>query len=402
MDRNRHVQEGDRNLAPPGATTTSRRRRLGLGDLTRRTRVRAGSQERRIRAVTMEQSHRRFGPQFVAETRERYGKRPPEGRMLSYDLAVLEEHEPWRLWLDEQLDLLPEAVAKTFTENLWRDQNFWPDVIELATGAELRQRGFSVEFERRWGELTPDWTVLGKGGTAVALVEVLTYSPPPGTFGKMKAWHALVERLKEIPVPVVLTVVGDPSRPLEAPDARTAKKIAQDLRRALLSPLHQIEFRSQGYTFLLRADPTTGHSMQPPGMGTILVPPSNRAGVVSAQPATLKIEGKVKRYRELAQETGLPLIVAVGAHRFTGLQVQQLDDLLKGVSSVRFQLDFGDQYIGPPVEINPFNPPRWTMPPELAGVLWVNNEFPYNTDWRPNPAAATPAPPVLGSEVPGT
>lgn len=159
--------------------------------------------------------------------------------MLSYDLAVLDEYEPWRIWLDEQLDLLPEAAAAASAANLWRDQNFWPDIIELATGAALRRRGFSVEFERRWGTLTPDWTVVGAQGAPVALVEVLTHSPQQATFAKMKAWHALVERLKQIPVPVVLTVAGDRTRPLEAPDARTAKKIAQDLRRALLSPLHR-------------------------------------------------------------------------------------------------------------------------------------------------------------------
>lgn len=345
--------------------------------------------------MNTEQVLRRFGPQFVAEQRHRYGKRPPENRMLSYDLAVLEEYEPWRNWLDEQLDLLPEASAAAFAANLWRDQNFWPDVIELAAGAALRRRGFSVEFERRWGKLTPDWTVVGADGAPVALVEVLTHSPQQGTFAKMKAWHALVERLKQIPVPVVLTVAGDPSRPLVAPDARTAKKIAQDLRRALLSPLHQTVFRSQGYTFLLQTDPSTGHAMRPPGMRTILVPPSNMAGVVSARSVTAGIEKKVCKYRTLAKEAGLPLIVAAGADKFTGLQLQQLDDLLKGAPTLSVQFNFGDSFIHHPVEVDPFNPPRWTMPPELAGVLWVNNDFPFTAVWRPNRTAEIPAPSAL-------
>ncbi|MGW8767844.1 hypothetical protein ACWGN5_35770 [Streptomyces sp. NPDC055815] len=343
-----------------------------------------------------EQSLRRFGPQFVAEQRHRYGKRPPENRMLSYDLAVLDEYEPWRIWLDEQLALLPEAAADTFAANLWRDQNFWPDFIELAAGAALRRRGFSVEFERQWGTLTPDWTVVGEKGEPVALVEVLAHSPQKGTTAKISAWHGLVERLKQIPVPVVLTVGGDSSRPLDTPDARTSKKIAQDLRRALLSPLvHQAVFRSEGYTFLLRADPRTGQAMRPPGMSTILVPPSNMAGVVSAQPVTAGIEKKVSKYRALAQEAGLPLIVAAGADKFTGLQLQHFDDLLQGVATLSVQFNFGDSFIHHPVEVDPFNPPRWTMPPELAGVLWVDNEFPFTTAWRPNRAAATPAPTAL-------
>ncbi|MFD9721032.1 hypothetical protein [Streptomyces sp. NPDC059076] len=345
--------------------------------------------------MNTEQPRRRFGPQFVAEQRDRYAKRPPENRMLTYDLTVLDEYEPWRIWLDEQLDLLPEATARTFASNLWSDQNFWPDVIELAAGAALRGRGFRVEFERHWGNLTPDWTVLGEDGEPAALVEVLTHCPSQGTSAKIKAWHALVERLKQIPTPVVLTVAGDPSLPVHAPDARTSKKIAQDLRRALLSPLHQTAFRSQGYTFLLQADPRTGREMRPPGIGTILIPPSNIAGVVSAEPVAARIEAKVSKYRAIALEAGLPLIVAAGADKFTGLEVQHLDDLLAGAATVSVQFNYGDSFIHHPIGMDPFNPPRWSMPSELAGVLWVDNEFPFTTAWRPNPAAAFPAPPKL-------
>ncbi|MFD9081654.1 hypothetical protein [Streptomyces erythrochromogenes] len=337
-------------------------------------------------------TEQRFGPRFVAEQRDRYGKRPPEQRMLSYDLAVLDEYEPWRIWLDEQLDLLPEPAAKAFATNLWRDQNFWPDVIELAAGAALRHQGFGVQFERRWGNLTPDWTVVGEDGAPVALVEVLTHSPEQGAFGKMKAWHALVERIKQIPVRVVLTVAGDSARPLEAPDPRTAKRIAQDLRRALISPLNLTVFRTEGYTFLLQADPRTGRPMEASGMGTVLVPPSSMAGPISAQSVTARIEKKVSKYRDVAREAGLPLVVAVGAHRFTGLQVQELDDLLTGAPTLSVQFDFGDLFIHQPAEIDPHNPPRWTMPSDLAGVLWVNNDFPFTTAWRPNPVEATPAP----------
>ncbi|MGW3404631.1 hypothetical protein [Streptomyces zhihengii] len=342
---------------------------------------------------------RRFGPEFVAEQRRRYGKRPPESRMLSYDQAVLQEYEPWRIWLDDQLDFLPEGVAAAFAANLWREQNFWPDVIELAAGAALRRKGFRVEFERKWGNLTPDWTVVGEDGAPVALVEVLTHSPQQGTIAKIKAWHGLVERLKQIPVRVVLTAAGDSSRPLDAPDAGTSKKIAQDLHQALLSAVPRSVFHSQGYTFLLRADPRTGQAMVPPGMGAILVPPSNIAGVVSAQPVTAGIAKKVSKYRALAQEAGLPLIVAAGADTFTGLQLQHLDDLLQGAATSSFQFDFGDSFISHSVEIDPFNPPRWTMPSDLAGVLWVHNDFPFSTTWRPNPAAATSAPRAFAAET---
>ncbi|WP_329564470.1 hypothetical protein OG711_38715 (plasmid) [Streptomyces uncialis] len=345
----------------------------------------------------MEREHpaRRFGPGFVEEQRRRFGPRLPEGRQLTYDLAVEEEYEPWRIWLDEQLALLPDKTADTFAANLWQDQNFWPYLIELAAGAALRAAGSEVQFERAWAGQTPDWTVTDEHGTPIALVEVLTHSPPKDTFGKMKAWHNLVERLKQIPVPVVLTVAGDSSRPLPAPDARTAKKITQDLRRALLSPPHQTVHRSQGYTFLVQAGRGNGQTMQPPGMRTILVPPSNIAGIVSARPLAAGIDRKVSKYRALARESGLPLIVAAGAHKFTGLTVRQLDDLLTGTPTMTVQFNFGDSFIHEPVSFQPGAPPRWSMPPDLAGVLWVDNVFPFTTRWRPNQATAAPAPPGL-------
>ncbi|MDQ0765659.1 hypothetical protein [Streptomyces canus] len=342
--------------------------------------------------MTTAQPARRFGPDFVAEQRRRYGHRRPEGRPLSYDLAVENEYETWRVWLDAQLALLPEKDAETYARNLWRDQNFWSDHIELAAGEALRASGLRVEYERLWGTQTPDWTVLDEAGEPLALVEVLTHSPSKEMYGRMRAWHNLVERVKEIPVPVVLTVAGPHDRPLEPPDARTAKRIAQELRRYLLSPLHRTEFPSHGYTFLLQADRQTGMTMRAPAMRTILVPPSSMAGVVSAQPLVAGIDEKVRKYRALAEETGLPLIVAAGADKFTGLGIEQLDCLLNGEHTVTVQFNYGDTFIHAPIDLQPGNPPRWAMPPELAGVLWVGNAFPFTARWRPNATALTPAP----------
>ena len=132
--------------------------------------------------------------------------------------------------------------------------------------------------------------------------------------------------------------------------------------------------------------------MRAPAMRTILVPPSSMAGVVSAQPLVAGIDEKVRKYRALAEETGLPLIVAAGADKFTGLGIEQLDCLLNGEHTVTVQFNYGDTFIHAPMELQPGNPPRWAMPPELAGVLWVDNEFPFTAIWRPNATALRPAP----------
>ncbi|MEV7617639.1 hypothetical protein [Streptomyces sp. NPDC089799] len=98
-------------------------------------------------------------------------------------------------------------------------------------------------------------------------------------------------------------------------------------------------------------------------MGTVVVPPSGRAGVVSARPVCAGIDRKVAKYRAIARKAGLPLVVAAGVHRFTSLEVQQLDDLVVGVPTLSVQFDLGDSFIHEPVEIDPNSPPRWTMPP---------------------------------------
>lgn len=167
-------------------------------------------------------SGRRFGPEFVDEYRRRFGKRPPEQRQLTYDIGVNDEFGSWRQWLDDQLALLPPPVADALAGRVWLDEHFWPVNFELATGAGLRAAGFTVAYEQNVDGLTPDWTVLSADGKPLAFVEVHTDQPPATTFGQMRAWHGLVERIKKIPVPVVLQLAA--TKPVSPPDAGTSKK----------------------------------------------------------------------------------------------------------------------------------------------------------------------------------
>jgi hypothetical protein len=128
----------------------------------------------------------RFGPDFVAEYRRRVGRRPPEQRQLTYEIAVSDEFAPWRQWLDEQLALLPAAAADVMARRIWLDEHFWPVNFELATGAGLRAAGFAAVYEQEWSGLTPDWTVLSDLGQPCAFVEVHTDQPPSEAFGRMR------------------------------------------------------------------------------------------------------------------------------------------------------------------------------------------------------------------------
>lgn len=341
-------------------------------------------------------SGRRFGPDFVAEHRRRYGKRPAEQRQLTYDIAVNDEYEPRRRWLDDQLALLPAPVASALARRIWLDEHFWPVTLELAAGAGLRAAGLSVSYEQEWDGLTPDWTVLSETGSPLAFVEVHTDQPPARTFGEMRAWHGLVERIKTIPVPVVLQLAS--SGPVRPPDAGTAKRIARDLKNKLLRQPAANMFLSHGYRFLVMGDPRRGGQpiISPLGMSTCFVPPSSRAGPISAQQLMDKAAGKVRTYRALAESYGVPLVVAVGAHRFTGVTLADVDDMLTGLPApkISLQFDASDPYIGEQtVRWEPV--PPWPWPEELAGLVWIDNELPFKLTVRPNPDTRRPTPKAL-------
>jgi len=333
---------------------------------------------------------RRFGPEFVAEYERRYGKRPPEQRQLTYDIAVEEEYASWRRWLDDQLALLPTKAADAIARRVWLDEHFWPVNFELATGAGLRAAGLHVAYEQKWDGLTPDWTVLSDEDKPLAFVEVHTDQPPSSTFGQMRAWHNLVERIKAIPIPVVLQVASQDGGPVPPPDAGTAKKIARDLHDQLAKfPWPTVLF-SQSYRFHVMADPRRGGQQRSPlGMHAAFDPPSSRAGAVSAQPMMGQVRAKVHAYAHLANKYDIPLVVAVGAHRFTGVTLQLVDDVLTGLEAPKFTFQFnaGDPYIGKTQTV-PWAPiPPWRWPEELSGLLWIENELPFGLVARPNSVA---------------
>ncbi len=333
-------------------------------------------------------TNRRFGPDFVAEHRRRYGKRPPEQRQLTYDIAAGDDCAPWRQWLDDQLALLPEPTANAIARKVWLDEHFWPVNFELATGAGLRAAGLTIAYEQNWDGATPDWTVMDQEGKPLAFVEVHTDQPPTDKFGQMRAWHGLVERIKAIPVPVVLQVASG-GVPVSPPDAGTAKKITRDLANKLVQNPCANTFLSHGYRFLIMGDPRRGgrQMISPLGMHACFDPPSSRAGPVSAQQLMEKVEEKTRRYGTLARAHRVPLIVAAGAHRFTGVTLEQVDDMLTGLPApkITFQFGPGDPCIGQQaVRMAPVPPWRW--PEDLAGLVWIDSHLPFPLTARPNPA----------------
>lgn len=119
------------------------------------------------------------------------------------------------------------------------------------------------------------------------------------------------------------------------------------------------------------------------------------AGPVNASRLARAAEEKAGKYTGLADRHGVPLVVAVGSHRFTGVDLDDLDALLSGDPTISFHFNIGDGFIGTK-SVNPARPARWAMPANLAGLLWLHNQPPFGATARPNPTGYRCMPAGLG------
>jgi hypothetical protein len=132
----------------------------------------------------------------------------------------------------------------------------------------------------------------------------------------------------------------------------------------------------------------------PFGLSACFEPPSCRAGIVSADRLLENTQKKVTKYRDLARAHHVPLAVAVGSHKFTGVTLDTVDQALQGAPGPSFTVQFGpgDTFIEPVTTLawKPVAP--WAMPVDLAALMWVSHDFPFTVALRSNPQAAIPFP----------
>ncbi|NEA21980.1 hypothetical protein [Actinomadura bangladeshensis] len=216
----------------------------------------------------------------AASERRRYHQ-----RSLLHDQLVGEEFAGLRAWLREQAALLEMRKAAALCRRLWDERRYWSAVYELAAGAALRRAGPRPLHEQRWdqpggGVQTPDRACTTRRG------------------GWSRWWRCT------------------PTRP-RPPTGKVAKQLVAGLR----ANLRQVEltggFTGHGYHLRILADRTGRPVQAPVGLRAQLAWPTPTAGRVDADKFTRKIEGKASKYRALAAELGVPLVIAVGAEPFT-------------------------------------------------------------------------------------
>ncbi|REF00315.1 hypothetical protein [Thermomonospora umbrina] len=337
------------------------------------------------------------GAEAEAEFRERLIKRDEarlwHHRSLLYDIAVKEEFAALRRWARQELALLSKDQRHQLAGKLWRERDHYSAIYELAAGEALRTAGLTPVYEQRWGKLSPDWSVYGNGGGLVCLVEVHTDQSPREVDDQIRGWRSFGDRFNSIASPFVFMVAED--SPWEPPSAGDGKRIVQEMRESLFRINMTGRFQSCGYAFVVMTD-GSGRPVRGRGLRAELAWPTPIAGRVSAEKMARKVNDKVSRYRQLADDLNVPLIVAVGAEPFTGVTLDVVDDLIAGRGTIVIQFNGSDLtrgVSGGTLDLG--RSARWEMPPNLAGLVWLQRDFPFSATARPNTGGRRPMPDAL-------
>jgi hypothetical protein len=263
-------------------------------------------------------------------------------------------------------------------------------LAELAAGYVMRQPGYSVDFGPQLNGLTPDIIVTDPGGPRL-IVEVWRRVLSRTVAARNAQWAELGRQVRRIAIPVLLAVASTAPGVVEPPDAASRRRIEQSLRRWLVSgeprltPTHvcqDLVFRVVGRT-------TTGCAeILPVRDGAT----ADRKDVVEA------IERKVRRYRRVAEELDLPLLVVLSADPDTVLDASHVGSILAGQNSVAMTLPvFGVGAINSgPIELRRMDTPP-VFDPALSAVAWLEiNDGVHATlaPLWPNPRTTRPVEPL--------
>jgi hypothetical protein len=267
-----------------------------------------------------------FTPESVAAIEKRCAMLAPHERPILWRHAALPEHEQLRSWLDNQLRRLDATTAREFAARLRDSRRYTQALAELATGYVLRQPGYGVEFAPRLGQLTPDLIVTEPGGQRL-IVEVWRRGQSQATVRRNAGWDELARQVRRIPLPVAIHVHSAARTVVEPPDAAGRRSVERGLR-AWLGPggvpatssieIEGLEFRVVGTT-------NTGRAEILPVQASAT---TDRKDIVEA------IEKKVGRYRRLAEEMDLPLVVVLSADPDTGLDASLVGHVLAGSNAM--------------------------------------------------------------------
>ena len=336
-----------------------------------------------------------FTPEWVQSIRTRYESRPVHPRPYIHFLATSPELQNTRAEIEAWVSDLAETAQARVIPRLQSNENSVHTYNELLFGSFLRALGYRADYERALGDrdLTPDWYVHARGKTPAFIVEVFTANPPDETVAQHHVIQDLLGRLQEIPLDAALTVrLYQRRHPL---DHALNRKIEHAVRQWLVTDNARVgqELRSQDVGFeLLQRDM---------GYSSLQAITAFGGYWIDDDSLRRKIEEKIRRYRRLAADLPIALVVAVVPHFMTAHHIASLEAAVYGTTRQRPSLE---KFTGRIVreEATQITEGLFVQRPLLSAVVWARRT---SDEWRRvairNPHALNPLPAdALGEELP--
>jgi len=335
-----------------------------------------------------------FDDAYRDELIRRFGHRPDWERPEMWLVATAPERSSQRDWMNAALLALPVPGRDVADRRLKSSRNFLATYHELAVAAILQEAGFSTEYERALGRLTPDLYVTS--GERALMIEVVGKFRPDHVRSDSRDWRALSQRVSQIGWPVGMIVRRPDGSQLTPPNAAIAKRIVAGLRIWLWQrggALGMIEL--EGYEF---------HAIQelPSGSPTLLAQP-DPGGWMNADDVLETIGEKVRKYADLGTELHLPLVVVLAAELNAAMSLDLVRAALSGAQSLTVTLPMsgGPDRIGPAKVQMRSHDVLKTFNPALSAVAWLTpgTDDPGNLTVLSVPSAALPHGLPLGGRI---
>jgi len=321
-----------------------------------------------------------FSEEWVQKIRRRYERLPDYQRPLIYLVATSDKFQTVRDEVEQWVGELPDDEQFKVIPRLRSSRRFTQTYHELVVGNILREFGYQAEYEKALNGLTPDWYVHPSSKrTPAFIVEVLDVNVSDTTNSEQRQIRALLGRLRSIPVGVVLGI--ELYRAKVTLDQKRNKMIAARIQQWLTDDVPPVgaQLSIDGIVFKI-----IHRDISYPSVRALAT-----AGMFWVNPKALRdsLETKVHRYKDLATQASIPLVIGVVADPQTGLDADDLWDVLFGqeVYEVTFEESTGAIVEGRP--IRKANGLFRKASPALSATIWLwgaSGEWQIRAVYNPN------------------
>jgi hypothetical protein len=273
-----------------------------------------------------------FSEEWCTGLHRRFDHQPLFQRTQTYFLACSPEQAPVRDYLEAQVANFPARSQERIIAAIRGSDNYAPILAELVVGSQLWRRGFVPEYEREFGELTPDWYVTANDRTPAFVVEVYSPQETEQMVADSSLMSELLVRFRTVKIGAAIAV--------------SFVRGKFDMSKTKPKSIVQ-----QTAHWLRDARPDVGQEFSlPNGVKVKVIGLGDRyTGVqcISTSPSGYwddgnwlrgAISGKVSKYKMVLETHQLPFVVALVPYSFR-VDWRKLEDVLAGTPAVEITYD---------------------------------------------------------------